>query len=111
MISKIITEENNAVINQLTWARFPNPKNPLKIKSKWYSEEIMTTLAIGQAVLVEKIINSHKDNPYESVDELIGDLQLVAKDVLNQFNMKGGVKRITQYDIEDFLTGGRLVKQ
>jgi len=111
MISKLITGENNMIINQLTAARFPNRKNPRKISSKWFSEEIMTVLATGQSMMVEKVINNHKDNPYESVDELIGDLQLIAKDVLNQFNMKGGVKRITQYSIEDMLPGGRLIKR
>jgi hypothetical protein len=109
-VSEKIIEENAKVIKTMTFHRFPNPKNPRKIGAKWYSEEVITIIATAQSMMTEKIINSHNEDPYNSVEELIGDLQLIGMRVLNQFNKKGGVTRITQYGIEDFFKGGRLVK-
>jgi hypothetical protein len=108
-VNEIVVNENKNIIKKLSFERFPNKKNPKKIRKEWYEEEIMTVLATGQAMLIEKLINYNNDNPYDNVEIFIGDLQLVAKDVLNQFNKKIGSR--IEYQIEDFFTGGRLIKE
>lgn len=110
MVVKKITEENNKIINTMSFQRFPNPKNPRKIGRKWYKEEVMTVLATGQAMLIEKLLRNHGENPYNDVDELLGDLQIIGVEVLNQFNLKGGAKQVNRYAVEDMMSGGILAK-
>ena len=58
---------------------------------------------IGRAFICEKILEQHKAQPYESIDILIGDLQIELTNSLNHFRDKTMYHRADRYKVEQFL--------
>lgn len=55
-----------------------------------FKKEIMIAHLIGRAAACQKIIESHQKQSYNSIDELIGDLQLEVVNCLNDFKKSSG---------------------
>lgn len=55
----------------------------IKISRKHFAHDIDSCVLSGRSEAIEKILNRHMANPYQSVDEIIGDLQL---DLLANWN-------------------------
>ncbi len=86
-------------------SRFPNPKNPLKIRGKFFRDELFTASASSYGIMLELIKKAHKENPYESIDEIIGDMEMIVVEVLNEFQVVAGNVKSKMYKVEDYQTG------
>lgn len=100
-----IVKENNYITNYFVNCTFKNPKNPVKIRSNWYKEEVVSILAYGQTTVIDFLIKAHHQNPYNNIDEFIGDLQTMGVKILNNFNVKGGFGKGDEFNLEKFFDG------
>lgn len=55
-----------------------------------FKKEVMLAHLIGRAFCAQKIIEDHQKNPFKSIDELIGDLQIEVINCLNDFRKSSG---------------------
>jgi len=57
-------------------SRFGKQADRIKISRKHYAHDINSCVLKGRSEAVETILNRHKSNPYLTVSELLGDIQL-----------------------------------
>lgn len=58
----------------------------LKMSKKFFSLYLESCIATGRVEAMENILNKHKAQPFNTVDELVGELQLEVVQSWNTFN-------------------------
>lgn len=58
----------------------------IKVSRKFYSHDIEACILNGRSEVLEEILNAHNQEPFGSVDELIGELQLKLMNNWNDFH-------------------------
>ena len=100
-----VKEHTFKFINYMTKVRFPNPKNPKKMSNKFFKEELLTAAVSGQGIIIEQILKEHKENPYTDIDVLLGDLECIGAEMLNEFQVNAGKIKQRLYKVEDYHNG------
>lgn len=108
-IQDIVVEQNKAFTKTFAIGRFPSPKVPKKMKRAFFEEEIITSVASSQLILIEQILKKNELNEYETADDILADLHLIAVDVMNNFKLKATSQKCAPYSVENFLPGGSLL--
>ncbi len=80
-----------------------NGSPKLKIGNDKFKDNSYYAHLIGRAFCCEKILEQHKAEPYDSIDLLIGDLQIELTNALNNFRDKTMYHRSDRYKVEQFL--------
>ena len=75
-------KESREYATEITCGRYPQA-DKRKFSKKLYCEDIQATHIAGQLAMSRAIMDKHKKDPYKSVDELMGDLQLIAMESFN----------------------------
>lgn len=76
----------------------------LKINKKTYQRCVELTHVHSKVSICESILKSHRENPYQTVDELLGDLQIVLAASWNHFRKIDPTKRLLS--VEDLIGEG-----
>ena len=111
MITDQVLSENKRFITSMVSSRVPKPKIKKKFGQSEYKEEMITALTSGQCGLIEIILKAHGKDPYLTAEEVLGDLQIVACEVMNNIKMTASNQRHRPYTVEDFMEYGRFVKK
>lgn len=69
---------------------YPRGCHTRKMSATTFKKETMLAHLVGRAFACQKIMDQHKANPYTSIDELLGDLQLELVNCLNDFKKSSG---------------------
>lgn len=75
----------------------------LKINREKFQSNSSYAHLIGRAFACEKIIERHKLEPYESVDVLLGDLQIELTTCMNKFREKALFHKSDKFHVEQFI--------
>lgn len=79
-----------------------------KINRKTLNKELRMTFTYGMHVAVLDILYKHKDNPM-TVDEIVGELQVLLTDTYNDMKTKNLLK-IPNFDLETCLEQGYSIE-
>lgn len=71
---------------------FPRGCDRRKFSLKEFKKEAMLAHLVGRAFACQKIIENHAKQPYSSIDELIGDLQIEMINCMNDFKTRANAK-------------------
>lgn len=82
--------------NYHTSTFYPRGCTSRKFSIGSFNKEVMLAHLLGRAAGSQKIIENHQKQPYNSIDELIGDLQLEVVNCLNDFKRSSGARMPTQ---------------
>jgi hypothetical protein len=73
-----------------------------------FKKEVELAHLVGRAFACQKIIQQHIENPYQTIDEMIGDLQLEMISCMNGFKAGSNAKmpkltfeNLTQYEVKE----------
>jgi len=79
----------------------------IKINNKLYEGDLVTNYLAGAGSICSDLLLEHRENPFNSVDEIIGELQKFALESLNDFysNYSLPENRFRKITIEDILEG------
>lgn len=75
---------------------YPRGTTSRKFSLGSFKKEVMHAHLLGRAAGAQKIIENHQKEPYKTIDELIGDLQLEVVNCLNDFKRSSGAMMPTQ---------------
>lgn len=109
-MESIVADQNEKFLRSMIYNRIPKPKIKKKFSQLEYRKEVITALTSGQCSMVEAIMRSHGSDPYKTADEVLGDLQLIACRIMNDFNEKIETRNFKPYSVEDFMTKGRFLQ-
>ncbi len=116
-IAEKVLDQNRAFINKAAQPYFCD-KDGKQIKKgkKSFSrapfiKESINQVVSAQGILIEMIMKEHGANPYNSADEVMGDLQMVSCEIMNYFRLKVSDQKFKPYEIEDFMDNGRFLKK
>jgi hypothetical protein len=101
----VITEELSdscAIAVDLTKARFKD-KATVVVARQQYKDVIRSIHLSGKVNVAEIILRYHKTNPYQSVEEVIGDLQLVLASAWNEFKLVNPSTDMGKITIEELI--------
>ena len=90
-IEQIKTMQNEWV-RTFSKIRFPQG-DKRKINKKLYDGDIESSYCSGALGLIEELHRENKKNPYATVEELFGDLQIIHVELFNKYAKKHGMKR------------------
>lgn len=76
----------------------------LKMNRDKFRENSQYAHLIGRAFACELIMKKHNAQPYENVDELLGDLQIEYTECVNKFRSKCAFHSMPVLRVEDFLS-------
>ena len=96
MITEMLSDSGRFA-REMATAKFKHADR-LKVNKKEYSEYTHASHLAGKTAICEAIIKAHSETPYNSIDELIGDLQLMLVQSGNQFrelNFKRGYDKLS----------------
>ncbi len=65
--------------------RYPKGADRIKVNKKTLLNDLVSAHSAGAMNVCETLLSSHIHNPYQTVDELIGDLQIKIKENWNTF--------------------------
>lgn len=103
MIQDDFKKELNRTSNFMLTRIFKHPTNPIKIKPVKYKNEVQIAYAYALCFLSEKLVNNYRDNEYENIEVLIGDLELIGVEMLNQIKKLANPASIEKFKLDDFL--------
>lgn len=75
----------------------------LKINKDKFKNNSEYAHLIGRAFACETIMRRHNANPYETVDEILGDLQIEYTECVNQFRKDCAFHALKPLKVEDFV--------
>jgi len=67
-------------------SRYGLQADKVKVCKKHYKRDMESCVLSGRSEMLESILKRHFENPYGTVDEIIGDLQLELVDSWNDFH-------------------------
>lgn len=73
-----------------------------KIQSKFVKKHLKANANFGAMILAQAILVNHYKGNYETVDEMIGDLQIILKETHNAIR-KGINLEVNEYTIEQIM--------
>jgi hypothetical protein len=73
----------------------------LKLNRRTYQRCIETTHVHSKVAICEAILKMHRENPYATVDEVLGDLQLILVESWNHFKTIDFTK--SKMSVEDLI--------
>ena len=74
-------------IRSIVNARFGKAER-VKVGKANYAHDMESSIIMGKTETVERILNMHRKEPFGTVDEIIGQLQLDLVDSWNEFHRK-----------------------
>lgn len=86
--------------NSITFHRFKN-SNKFRMHRNDYLLDMEAAYASGAIILSQALMQSHKKNPYENVDEFVADVHLALHDFWNHYAK--GSKHYKELTIEQIL--------
>ena len=105
-----LRNETSKISREISSFNFSNDKTPVKFKRPAITKKLNLASAYGMCALTEQVINEHNRENYNSVDELIGDLQLIGLEMMNLIKKTSNPAAINKYQLSDFMEGGLFVK-
>lgn len=86
----------------ITNERF-STSNKRKFGRKLYQEDMESAWIAGFLSFANEINNKNNSEKYNDADEVIGDIQTMAVETFNNFNIKLGGGKLKPVEVEDFL--------
>ena len=80
----------------------------LKMNRKRFTENSNYAHLIVRAFACEKVLKQHAIKPYETVDEVLGDIQIELVNCLNKFRGNTAYHSMPVYEVEDFILMERV---
>lgn len=77
---------NKPDVRPMINVRFGRQADKIKISRKAYSIDLESMSLSGRSEALEEIIKRHKDKPYGTIEEVIGDVQLLLLSNWNEFH-------------------------
>lgn len=76
-----------------------------KLNKKVFRDDLSTLFMAGSSTVLATLIKEHRRKPYSDVEELIGDMQELAVETMNDFykNYSTGINRMKRITLEDML--------
>src|SRR5574343_394812 len=57
----------------------------LKMNRIVYTNDMLSAHTSGRLESIQKLVDSHRNEPFKNVDEVMGDVQIIIKDAWNEF--------------------------
>lgn len=96
-------DENSNNFSKIHTRTFYGDAPKLKVSREKFQNNSYYAHLIGRAFSCELLIKKHQAEPYQSVDELLGDIQIEMTECLNYFRDKGATRTMPKYKVEDFI--------
>lgn len=77
-----------------------------KFGKKLFFVDVESSWIAGFLNAYDDVFKSHKENPYATVEELLGDMHTWSKDYFNYYNIKHARGKLRRIEVEDFLEEG-----
>lgn len=75
----------------------------LKLTKVKYRQDLETAYRKGMIEAVSRVLSAHSSEPYETVDLMVGDLQILLHEQLNAINDFFGYKPIDRISLENVI--------
>lgn len=92
----------NEFSRDLSLARY-GQATKIKLSKNLYFGDVESAHLAGGMCIIETILNVHNKEPYETTDEIIGDLQIALSKHWNYYKRKYDYKNYSKIDIEDLI--------
>jgi hypothetical protein len=68
-----------------------------KFNKKLFYGDLEASYCAGVLGLIEELQKEHLKNPYDTIDEMLGDLQLLHVELFNDFAGKNGINKTSLF--------------
>ena len=99
-----IKQAGNRLASRFIAQRF-GKADRVKVNKKFYKDDLMAHYLAGVGTACSVILQEHRAKPFESVDEIIGELHHIALESMNNFykDYSRGINKLRRVTVEDML--------